>query len=1146
MYRQLERLPAIGVCGSILFGLLLYILAVPCGRLDAAAPGTPVRTVVQAGHNIDVVSVAFARDEKIFASVDSFGRIRVWQLPQGRLLNSWKTNPGKGTDGLEASTVIAFDDEGRLVAIARNILTRWDPETGKQAEKTQLPFDGDAEFRLSSSGTVLAAWDSTMSPGNDPVKVSIWDVRKGIATGFITCARAGDVLLSPSGGVIACFHRSSKAYSLELYNTGKGSLVRSRPFDAGGKGASGWNALALSGDGSLIVLRQDGTGGKPAGTSLEVRHTSDMSLVTTLPVTRTGLPCFFSEDGKYFVYLDRSADRRTEKITVLGTGDWRVVYEGKSGTGTSLAISPASRYIAEGAGGMMGSGAYYLTYLITLHDLDTRSGRAIYEEGKWTDHLAISPDGASIVLNEQRGMPDNPREEDIVLSRLRLVSLRDGTTIWEKPTEEGDRFKNMGYSQDGKYLIARDFENIYIWEMPGGRQTGKFKVPYDKFNTGLAINPDGRVFAAVDGSNPLKPVTYVFRASDGRRFMALQRNATGVKTTTTEALAFSPDGHYIAKTVFTDLSTGAAKDPPHQQQVFVELWNAGGKDTVRTIDAGRYSEGESPRSLDRKPLATDILAFSLDGSHLLVGRKVFRLADARQVADIETPSDLTSLGSFYTGAGRSLSISPGGGVYAEHTQDGIRIMDLAKGRERATIFTFPASSVTVTPEGFFSGSGGFDREVHYVRGTNIYDFNQFYDVFYRPDLVMMKLKGEDISGYSAGLSIEEALRNPAPGVSILSPVSGAKVDGRHLSIKVRVSDTGGGIGDVRVFNNGKLVHSRGIYRIAAPAATAEGTRGTGAPNPYRIAARGAATVSARLSADRQGIEIDKAPPRSGTQELSYDIELIRGENTISLAAFNGPNTIMSSLKTVTIGADVPERKPRLFALVIGNDHFRNREIDLSFAVKDAKDFATLIRKASRTLFEKVSVEVLTDASKLQFLKSLNRMVRGVHPEDVFLFYAASHGVAQDDLYYLFTSGFDGTTLDGETSISSVELMEFSRTIPSLRQIYLLDTCQAGGAGAFVLGLYDSRISVLARALGMHILAGSKTYQQAIDNYGGNGFFTHFLLKAFAGKADLNSDGKVSIMEVNPYLLRSMKAASQGKQEPLIRNFGRDFPVTGVK
>ncbi len=81
---------------------------------------------------------------------------------------------------------------------------------------------------------------------------------------------------------------------------------------------------------------------------------------------------------------------------------------------------------------------------------------------------------------------------------------------------------------------------------------------------------------------------------------------------------------------------------------------------------------------------------------------------------------------------------------------------------------------------------------------------------------------------------------------------------------------------------------------------------------------------------------------------------------------------------------------------------------------------------------------------------------------------------------------------------------------------------------------------------MHILAGSKTYQQAIDNYEGNGFFTHFLLKAFAGKADLNSDRKVSVMEVNPYLLRSMKAASQGNQEPLIRNFGRDFLVTGVK
>jgi len=71
----------------------------------------------------------------------------------------------------------------------------------------------------------------------------------------------------------------------------------------------------------------------------------------------------------------------------------------------------------------------------------------------------------------------------------------------------------------------------------------------------------------------------------------------------------------------------------------------------------------------------------------------------------------------------------------------------------------------------------------------------------------------------------------------------------------------------------------------------------------------------------------------------------------------------------------------------GNQPFLRRE--------GRERFRDIDQEGSGALFEKVSVEVLNDASKLQLLKSLNRVARGMHPEDVFLFYAASHGVAQD-------------------------------------------------------------------------------------------------------------------------------------------------------
>ena len=59
--------------------------------------------------------------------------------------------------------------------------------------------------------------------------------------------------------------------------------------------------------------------------------------------------------------------------------------------------------------------------------------------------------------------------------------------------------------------------------------------------------------------------------------------------------------------------------------------------------------------------------------------------------------------------------------------------------------------------------------------------------------------------------------------------------------------------------------------------------------------------------------------------------------------------------------------------------------------------------------------------------------------------------------------------------------------------FFLDTCQSGEVDTIISGLYDARISVLAKALGMHIFAGAKTYQDALDDYQGNGLFTHFIL-----------------------------------------------------
>lgn len=127
----------------------------------------------------------------------------------------------------------------------------------------------------------------------------------------------------------------------------------------------------------------------------------------------------------------------------------------------------------------------------------------------------------------------------------------------------------------------------------------------------------------------------------------------------------------------------------------------------------------------------------------------------------------------------------------------------------------------------------------------------------------------------------------------------------------------------------------------------------------------------------------------------------------------------------------------------------------------------------------------------------------------------------------------------------MELMEYSKKIPALKSIYVLDTCQSGGIGPVVNGLYDARISVLAKSLGMHVLSGAKTNQAALDNYKGNGLFTHFILEALKGNADANNDKQIFVYEMGEFLKRKVDEASDGMQSVFIKNFGEDFAISKV-
>ena len=67
---------------------------------------------------------------------------------------------------------------------------------------------------------------------------------------------------------------------------------------------------------------------------------------------------------------------------------------------------------------------------------------------------------------------------------------------------------------------------------------------------------------------------------------------------------------------------------------------------------------------------------------------------------------------------------------------------------------------------------------------------------------------------------------------------------------------------------------------------------------------------------KKDTQVKKFISLKGIVEKAHTIPLIKGENTISVSAFNGTNTVMSAMESIKIKADILERKPQLDALIV--------------------------------------------------------------------------------------------------------------------------------------------------------------------------------------------------------------------------------------
>jgi len=216
--------------------------------------------------------------------------------------------------------------------------------------------------------------------------------------------------------------------------------------------------------------------------------------------------------------------------------------------------------------------------------------------------------------------------------------------------------------------------------------------------------------------------------------------------------------------------------------------------------------------------------------------------------------------------------------------------------------------LTYTPEGFFTGTEwAMKNLVHIVDGMDVIGIDQVYDKLYRPDLVAAKMRGEDVSEYAKEVNLASIVRSgnaPAVAIENLPELS----DSRDVSFDICVQNTGGGIGNVSIVLNGKII---------------------------------------RLS---EGVASSK-----GEQKIfRHTVTLQNGQNKIEAFAMNSAGMIESRRASADLSWQGKTSKPNLYVLTVAVNKYRDKDLWLNYCVPDATSIEESFKNSALEVLEPVA------------------------------------------------------------------------------------------------------------------------------------------------------------------------------------------------
>ncbi len=1062
-----------------------------------------LETIIQHGHELEVVSVTVSPDSNLVATGSIDKTIKLWDLTSAREVRTFFGHQ-------KSVRAIDFSKDGKLIASCGNdVMAKiWDVYTGKEIYSVKFKDDFLTDIAFSPDQQYVIVTGNHINPTDSAHIISVSQKKVVKSIGIDADQNRGSyVTFSPDGKMFALGETNHTAV---FYQTGTWKeLFRIKNKDESFNCGSCLCRVAFGSDNKSFFIASNN------GPVRKYNLSSKQMTVQFVEKLELG--------GEFTIDVSRD----NKKLLLTNEKD------------------------------------------ITIWDTD--SGKELYKIEPVPKDIGINQtvftlDGKRIITscNDNTGIVWDLKFNKAVNVLKGFVNLTDKDSHLFSTTDHNEwhsyqvvRFKDkVKISQDGKRIFSKAGKGIEEWDIASGKTLTEFKG-HTKELICFDLSSDNKLMITGGGDGQLfvwntetglstKSIQVVAPSSGYSRPMivdvALNKDATRVLTTSWWDRKMKIYD-LASNEITSQFNFGNDEDVPdnciwsnNENYIFasqgslLRMWEIDSRKVAREF-VGHFDYISSIRL---SPDNTKLVSTSWDGSTciwdistgLLIARfKGFgpihsgifsddgRLVYSAGADRIVREWDIATSKLIRTFEGHKAEISSltlgKENTLISHSVDGsTKFWDLKTGKEFFDHISLTENDWLVkTTDGYFNCTDNARQFIHFVDGVKTYSIDQFFNEFYRPDL-LPKLFNERGSGRSMD-NIQGKLKSaPPPGVKVALL---QKSDPTKAEVHVKITDTGGGVVSISLFHNGKNIPVN-FTELKLPSGTGQRT------------------------------------------EYIQEITLIGGSNTISVSATNKEN-IESELSSVDFISEESSKSSTCYVLAVGINKYKNSKMELNYARPDAESFSTVIA-AEGSLFEKVELHQIydTDASRENILKELDAIAAVARQEDVFVFYYAGHGSMVENQFFFIpaesTRLYDQGSLRKEAIEASI-IQDKLKNIKVLKQLIIMDACQSGGSVELLAtrgASEEKAIAQLSRSAGIHVMASANSAQFAAEFTSlGHGAFTYLLIKGLKGEADgAPKDGKVTIYELKSYLddqVPELTKKLKGKsQYPYTFSRGQDFPI----